>query len=147
MRIKFMQEALNQADLAYKKNEIPIGAVLVKDDLIIGRGHNHVIHDLDVSAHAEIYAIREASKNIKNYRLNNCDMYVTIEPCHMCSKAILDARIRNLFIGAPEPRTGAVFSIDNFFDDYNHNHYVQYEKGILEKECSALIKNFFLERR
>ncbi len=142
-----MKEAIKQASLAYKKNEVPIGAVIVKDNLIIGEGHNRVIHDLDISSHAEINAIRHASKKIKNYRLNNCDMYVTIEPCHMCSKAILDARIKNLFIGAPEPKTGAVFSIDEFFDRHKHNHYLDYQKGILEKECTNLIKSFFKARR
>lgn len=142
-----MKEAIKQAGLAYKRNEVPIGAVIVKDNLIIGEGHNRVIHDLDISSHAEINAIRHASKKIKNYRLNNCDMYVTIEPCHMCSKAILDARIKNLFIGAPEPKTGAVFSIDKFFDRHKHNHYLDYQKGILEKECTNLIKSFFKARR
>ena len=111
-----MQEALNQANLAKDISEVPIGAVVVKDSQIIGCGFNQNISMHSVAAHAEINAINQASKFIRNYRLIDCDLYVTVEPCHMCAKAIVDARIKNLYFGALEPKTGAVVSVDNFLN-------------------------------
>ena len=112
----FMSEALSMAEVAFQNNEVPVGAVIVKDDKIIGNGFNQVIEKNSVSSHAEINAINDASQTIQNYRLINCDIYVTLEPCHMCAKAIVDARVKNLFFGALEPKTGAIVSVDYFLD-------------------------------
>ena len=139
----FMVQALEMADLAFKNDEVPVGAVIVKDGEIIGRGWNKVIKSYSVASHAEINAINDASQNIKNYRLNGCDLYVTLEPCHMCAKAIVDARIKTLYFGATEPKTGAVQSIDTFFDSHHLNHKVRYRGGYIENESASLLKNFF----
>ena len=111
-----MSEALLMAELAYQKNEVPVGAVITKDDQIIGTGFNQVIANNSVISHAEINAINNASQNIQNYRLKGCSIFVTLEPCHMCAKAIVDARIDSLYFSAKEPKTGAVESIDQFLD-------------------------------
>lgn len=143
----FMSEALRMAKLAFTKNEVPIGAIVVKDGQIIGKGFNQVINDNSVSSHAEIIAINDASQNIQNYRLNDCSIFVTLEPCHMCAKAIVDARIANLYFGAIEPKTGAVQSIDQFLDQTHLNHNVKYRGGFLEDSCASLLKEFFKIRR
>ena len=144
---KFMLQALAMADLAFANDEVPVGAVIVKDGKIIGRGFNQVIKQHSVVSHAEINAINAASQNIKNYRLNGCDLYVTLEPCHMCAKAIVDARISNLYFGAIEPKTGAVESIDQFLNKKHLNHNVRYQGGYLEESCAAILKEFFQLRR
>ena len=110
----FMEQALLEAENAFYNNEVPVGAVVVKENIICGKGHNQVIKKKSVVAHAEIEAINKASTFLKNYRLVDCDIYVTLEPCHMCLKAIIDSRIKNLYFGASEPKYGAVLSIDNF---------------------------------
>jgi tRNA(adenine34) deaminase len=143
----FMVQALEMANLAFKNDEVPVGAVIVKDGEIIGRGSNKVIKSYSVASHAEINAINDASQNIKNYRLNGCDLYVTLEPCHMCAKAIVDARIKTLYFGATEPKTGAVQSIDTFFDSHHLNHKVRYRGGYIENESASLLKNFFRLKR
>jgi len=142
-----MLEALEMAKLAFKNNEVPVGSVVVKDKKIIGRGSNQVISSGSVVAHAEINAIKEASKEIDNYRLIDCDIYVTLEPCHMCAKAIVDARIKNLFFGALEPKTGAIVSIDNFLDAEHLNHKVVYHYGSLKEDSEILLKSFFRSKR
>ena len=142
-----MSFAINLAEDAYKKNEVPVGAIIVKDDKIIGSGHNSVISDCSVSAHAEINAINEASRFIKNYRLNGCDMYVTLEPCHMCAKAIVDARLDTLYFGALEPKTGAIESIDQFLDRGDLNHNVLYSGGHMKEQSANLLKKFFQSKR
>ena len=142
-----MQEALNQANLAKDISEVPIGAVVVKNSQIIGRGFNQNISMHSVAAHAEIIAINQASKFIRNYRLIDCDLYVTVEPCHMCAKAIVDARIKHLYFGTIEPKSGAIISVDNFLNHEFLNHKVNYEHGFLQEECSQLMKSFFLSRR
>ena len=142
-----MQEALNQANLAKDLSEVPIGAVVVKDSQIIGHGFNQNISMHSVAAHAEIIAINQASKFIRNYRLIDCDLYVTVEPCHMCAKAIVDARIKNLYFGALEPKTGAVVSVDNFLNHAYLNHKVSYDYGLLQAESSELLRNFFQLKR
>ena len=111
-----MIEAINMAEVAFANNEVPVGAIVVHNGEIIGRGFNEVITKHSVSSHAEINAIRAASKKIKNYRLNDCSLYVTLEPCHMCAKAAVDARISSVIFAASEPKTGSIISIDNFFD-------------------------------
>ena len=143
----FMQEALNQAYIAKKLNEVPVGAVVVCNSEIIAVGYNQNITTNSVVNHAEIIAINNASRFLKNYRLVNCDIYVTLEPCHMCAKAIIDARIRNLYFAALEPKTGSIISIDNFLDKKFLNHHVNYEHGILARESSQLLKSFFASKR
>ncbi|MDB4850532.1 tRNA adenosine(34) deaminase TadA [Gammaproteobacteria bacterium] len=143
----FMAEAMILAKLAFKNNEIPVGALVVNNGKIIGTGFNQVIAKHSISSHAEINAINEASKYIKNYRLNGCDIYVTLEPCHMCAKAIVDARIKSLYFGAYEPKTGAIESIDQFLDKDHLNHKVLYSGGYLQEQSSNLLKKFFESRR
>ena len=143
----FMSQALAMANLAFEHNEVPVGAVIVKDSQIIGTGFNQVIANNSVASHAEINAINDASQNIQNYRLNDCSIFVTLEPCHMCAKAIVDARIANLYFGAIEPKTGAVQSIDQFLDQTHLNHNVKYRGGFLEDSCASLLKEFFKIRR
>jgi len=142
-----MEHAIAQAELAFEQNEVPVGAIVVKDKKIIGKGFNQVIKKNSVASHAEINAISYAGENLQNYRLNNCDLYVTLEPCHMCAKAIVDARINRVFFGANEPKTGAIESIDQFFDREDLNHDVTYYGGILAEQSSKLLKNFFKTRR
>ena len=143
----FMKSALNLAKESFDLNEVPVGAVVVKDNKIIGTGRNQVISDIDVSSHAEINAIRSASKYISNYRLNDCSIFVTLEPCHMCTKAIVDARISELIFSAKEPKTGSIVSIDKFLDNKSLNHSVSYKFGLYENESSNLLKNFFKAKR
>ena len=145
--IAFMKEALSLAIEAEQNQEVPVGAVIVKDNKVIGKGRNKIIFDQDISSHAEIVAIRDASKNISNYRLNNCKMFVTLEPCHMCAKAIVDARIDSVIFAASEPKSGSLVSVDNFFERISLNHRVTFEMGLLEKESSDLLKSFFKARR
>ena len=109
---EFMLLAINEAKRARDCNEVPVGAVVVRDNSVIGTGFNSVIQDHSVTSHAEIHALNSASKAMRNYRLLNCDLYVTLEPCHMCAKAIVDARINFVYFGAFEPKTGAIQSID-----------------------------------
>ena len=142
-----MQAAIDLAKISYEKNEVPVGAIVVLENNIIGKGRNSVISDKNVSAHAEINAIRDASRNIGNYRLINCSIYVTLEPCHMCAKAISDARIDNLVFATEEPKTGSIVSIDNIYDRNILNHSVQYQFGLLKDESSKLLKKFFKDKR
>ena len=142
-----MQAAIHLAKISYEKNEVPVGAVVVFENNIIGKGRNSMISENDVTAHAEINAIRDASRNIGNYRLINCNIYVTLEPCHMCAKAIADARIDNLVFATEEPKTGSIVSIDNIYDRNILNHSVQYQFGLLKDESSKLLKNFFKDKR
>jgi|TARA_B110000305_G_C19445205_1_gene644365 tRNA(adenine34) deaminase len=142
-----MQEAIKQANIAKDLDEVPIGAVVVKNSKIIGRGFNQNILMHSVTAHAEINAINDAGQFLKNYRLIDCDIYVTLEPCHMCAKAIVDARIKNLYFATPEPKSGAVISIDNLLDKNFLNHHVGYQFGLMQQESSQLLKNFFSAKR
>lgn len=142
-----MQLAIIEAKKALASNEVPVGAIVVKGNKIIGKGYNSVIRDNSVAAHAEINAINEASKMINNYRLVNCDLYVTLEPCHMCAKAIVDARINSLYFGANELKTGAIESVDYFLDKNHLNHKVLYSGGHLQKQSSDLLREFFQSKR
>ena len=142
-----MSIALDLAKESFDFEEVPVGAVVVKGEKILGKGRNTVISDNDVSAHAEINAIRNGSATIGNYRLNDCVMYVTLEPCHMSAKAIVDARICSVIFGCPEPKTGSIISIDNFFDKKELNHNPQYQNGLFREESSKLLKDFFSLRR
>jgi tRNA(adenine34) deaminase len=143
----FMIQALRLAQIASIYDEVPVGAVVVKDGALMGTGFNQVVSKNSVASHAEINAINHASKILKNYRLNSCDLYVTLEPCHMCAKAIVDARIKNVYFAALEPKTGSIISVDNFFDKNFLNHKVNYFSGLMQQESSKLLKDFFLERR
>ena len=145
--IDHMMIAIECAKKAYSKDEVPVGAVIVRDGKIIGKGWNTILENQSVSAHAEINAINVASSYLKNYRLVNCDIYTTLEPCHMCAKAIVDARIRNLFFGALEPKTGAIVSTDSFLDESHLNHRVNYEYGFMKNESIKLLMSFFKSKR
>ena len=142
-----MTEAMNMAKLAFNNDEVPVGAIVVNNEKIIGRGFNQVIAKNSVSSHAEINAINEASQFIKNYRLKGCDIFVTLEPCHMCAKAIVDARIDTLYFGANEPKTGAIESIDQFLNRDDLNHQVLYSGGHMQEQSSNLLKKFFQSKR
>ena len=143
----FMERAIELARESFDDGEVPVGAVIVQNETIIGEGKNKVIFENDVTSHAEINAIRAASKKIKNYRLNDCSMYVTLEPCHMCAKAAVDARISSVIFAASEPKTGSIISIDNLFDKKELNHNPKYQYGLLKDESSKLLKDFFRLRR
>ena len=125
---KFMKEALKEAQKAYEKLEVPVGAVIVKDGKIIARGHNLKETKKDTTRHAEIIAIEKASKKLGAWRLLNCEMYVTLEPCSMCAGAMINSRIKKLYIGALDEKTGAVGSVLNLLEDYKFNHNIEVEK-------------------
>ena len=142
-----MREAMLLARQAAERGEVPVGAVVVKDGEIVGRGSNAPIGMHDPSAHAEILAMRDAAKNIGNYRLVDCSLYVTLEPCAMCAGAIQHARIGKLIFGAKDPKTGACGSVVNLMAEDKLNHHTDINAGILESECGQLISNFFKQRR
>jgi len=143
----FMSLAIQEAEKAVTNNEVPVGAIIVQQNKIIGKGRNRVIENQNVSSHAEIEAIIDASKNVKNYRLNKSTIYISLEPCHMCVKAIVDARIDEIVFAAPEPKTGSIISIDNLLDRIPFNHKVSYRYGLMKEESSKLLKDFFRNRR
>ena len=143
----YMSLAIQEAKKAFASNEVPVGAIIVQEDKIIGKGRNRVIANQNVTSHAEIEAIIDASKKVQNYRLNKSTIYVSLEPCHMCVKAIIDARIDEIVFAAPEPKTGSIISIDNLLDRISFNHKVSYRHGLMKKESSKLLKDFFKNRR
>ncbi len=143
----YMKQALKEAEKAYKKLEVPVGAIIVKDEKIIARAHNQKETKTDTTKHAEILAIQKASKKLKSWRLIDCEMYVTLEPCSMCAGAMINSRIKKVYIGAKDEKTGAVGSVLNLFNDYTFNHKVEVETGIMEKECQEILKQFFKELR
>ena len=142
-----MREALVQAKKALKKGEVPIGAVVVLGDKIIGRGYNQPITTKDPTAHAEIIALKEASNRLDNYRLNEAIIYTTLEPCFMCSGALVHARIKKIIFAAQDIKSGVVVNNGGLIQSEFLNHKVSFEGGILEKEASKLLKDFFLEKR
>jgi tRNA(adenine34) deaminase len=142
-----MNEAMKMAILAFENDEVPVGANIVNKGKIIGKGYNQVIMENSVSSHAEINAINQASQYIGNYRLIGCDIFVTLEPCHMCAKAIVDARIESLYYGAKEPKTGAIESIDQFLYREDINHKVAFSGGYLQEDSSRLLRKFFKSKR
>ena len=144
---KFMKEALKEAQKAYEKLEVPVGAVIVKDGKIIARGHNLKETKKDTTKHAEIIAIEKASKKIGAWRLLDCEMYVTLEPCSMCAGAMINSRIKKLYIGALDEKTGAVGSVLNLLEDYKFNHNIEVEKEILKEDCEKILKDFFKNLR
>lgn len=147
MKEYFMKQAIKEAEKAYKKLEVPVGAVIVKEGKIIARAHNQKETKTDTTKHAEILAIQKASKKLKSWRLIDCEMYVTLEPCTMCAGAIINSRIKKVYIGATDEKTGAVGSVLNLFDDYTFNHKVESETGILKTQCEDILKIFFKELR
>ena len=142
-----MKEALKEAKKAYGKMEIPVGAVIVKNGNIIARAHNLKETKGDTTKHAEIIAIQRASKKLNAWRLEDCEMYVTLEPCTMCAGAMINARIKKIYIGTMDQKTGACGSVLNLFDDYKFNHKVKYETGIMQEECEKILKDFFKDLR
>lgn len=145
---KWMTYALQLADKAEELGEIPVGAVLVDEQgNILGEGWNLSIQNNDPTAHAEIVALRQAGQKRQNYRLLNCTLYVTLEPCTMCAGAILHSRIKRLVFGAPDYKTGALGSRFHFFADYKMNHYLEISSGVLQEQCSQKLSAFFQKRR
>lgn len=144
---KYMKEALKQARKAYALGEVPIGCVIVHEGKIIGRGYNRRNTDKNTLAHAEITAINKASKKIGDWRLEECTLYVTLEPCQMCAGAIVQARIPEVVIGCMNPKAGCAGSILNILEMPQFNHQVMVSRGILEQECSEMLKTFFTELR
>ena len=144
---RFMHEALALARRAEALGEVPVGAVVVRDGLIVGRGYNAPISSADPTAHAEIRALREAAAALGNYRLTGCALYVTLEPCAMCAGAIMHARIARLVYGASDPKTGACGSVVNLFAEARLNHHTEVEGGLLAEHSGALLSGFFANRR
>lgn len=143
----FMRVALELAEQAEACGEVPVGAVVVKDGEIVGRGYNHPISGHDPTAHAEIAAMRDAAQRLGNYRLGGCEIYVTLEPCSMCAGAMLHARIARVIFGAADPKTGACGSVIDLFAETRLNHHAQVTAGVLAAEASCLLQRFFLARR
>ncbi len=144
---EYMQIAIQLAQEAAKNGEVPVGAIVVKDGEIIGRGSNTPIANHDPSAHAEIQALRDAAKTLGNYRLIGCSLYVTLEPCVMCTGAIQHARIEKLVYGASDPKTGACGSVVNLMDEEKLNHHCEVISGIMAETCGELLSHFFKQRR
>ena len=139
----FMKIALKEAQKAFKNEEIPVGAIIVKDNKIIARAHNLRELKCCSTSHAEILAIQKACKKLESWRLLDCEMYVTLEPCPMCAGALINSRISKVYIGTEDEKTGACGSKLNLLEDYSFNHIVQVEKYILKEECSRNIKKIF----
>ncbi len=144
---KWMQRAYELAEKAKSQDEVPVGAVIILENKIIGEGWNQPISSNDPTAHAEVIALRDAGNNIDNYRLPDATMYVTLEPCAMCAGAIVHARIAKLVYAADDPKTGACGSVYNLLQTEELNHKVEIEKGIMEDECRSLIQDFFKTKR
>ncbi|MGC2458245.1 MAG: tRNA adenosine(34) deaminase TadA [Gallionellaceae bacterium] len=144
---ELMHAALELARRAEAEGEVPVGAVVVKDGSIIGRGYNAPISRHDPTAHAEMMAMREAAQHLENYRLTDCELFVTLEPCVMCVGAMFHARIARVVFGACDPKTGACGSVLDLFGEQRLNHHAEVKGGVLAQECSALLSDFFARRR
>ena len=144
---KYMKEAIKQAKKAYKLGEVPIGCVIVYEGKIIGRGYNRRKTDKNTLSHAEIIAIRKASRVMGDWRLEGCQLYVTLEPCQMCAGAIVQARIPEVYMGCMNPKAGCAGSVLNILEMDGFNHKVQVTRGVLEEECSQMMSQFFRELR
>ena len=143
----YMKIALKEAEKAYNELEVPVGAIIVKDGKIIARAYNEKEKKHDTTKHAEILAIQKASKKLKSWRLNDCDMYVTLEPCSMCAGALIQSRIRKVYIGAMDEKTGSCGSVLNLLEDYKFNHKVEVEYNVCKEECERILKDFFKNLR
>lgn len=144
---KYMKEAIKQAKKANAIGEVPIGCVIVYEDRIVGRGYNRRMTDKNTLSHAELNAIRKASRVMGDWRLDDCEMFITLEPCQMCSGAIVQSRIKKVYIGSMNPKAGCAGSILNLLQVPQFNHQVEIETGILKEECSQMLKQFFRELR
>ena len=144
---KYMKAAIREAKKAYKLDEVPSGCVIVQNDKIIARGYNRRNTDKNTLAHAEISAIKKASKKTGDWRLEDCTMYVTLEPCQMCAGAIVQSRLKKVVIGSMNPKAGCAGSVINLLQMKQFNHQVEMERGILEEECSTMLSTFFQELR
>lgn len=144
---KYMREAIRQAKKADKIDDVPIGCVIVYEDKIIARGYNRRNADKNTLSHAELNAIKKASRVLGDWRLEDCEMYVTLEPCQMCAGAIVQSRIKKVYIGCMNPKAGCAGSVLNLLNVQSFNHQVEMETGILEEECSRLLKEFFKRLR
>ena len=145
--LTYLRAAIAEAQAAEAGGEVPVGAVVVHNNKIIGRGQNRVLRDSDPTAHAEIVALREAGRALANYRLEDCTLYATLEPCAMCAGAILHARITRLVYAAPDPKAGACGSVLSVMNHPQLNHKVEVTSGLLAEECGRMLSNFFLQRR
>lgn len=143
----YMRMALELAAQAAAAGEVPVGAVVVQDGVVVGRGYNQPITRADPSSHAEIMALRDAGQTLGNYRLSGCDLYVTLEPCVMCCGAIMHARIRRVIFGAGDPKTGACGSVVDLFSEPRLNHHATVTRGVMADEAVALLQDFFAGRR
>ena len=143
----YMRLALEEAEKAYQENEVPIGAIIVRDGEILGKGHNEKEQRRDATAHAEILALKDAMEKVGAWRLTGASIYVTIEPCVMCVGALIQARVKSLIFGAADPKFGGVVSLHKLADDPRHNHRIDYTSGVLEKEARELMQGFFRQRR
>jgi tRNA(adenine34) deaminase len=143
----FMRQAIDQAHNAWALGEVPVGALLVRDGVVIATGFNQPIGTHDPTAHAEIMALRAAATILGNYRLPGCDLYVTLEPCAMCAGAMIHARLARVIFGASDPKTGACGSVVNLFEQEKLNHHTSVIGGVLAEDCAGLLKEFFAERR
>ncbi len=144
---KYMKIALEEAEKAAQRGEVPVGAILLKEDQVLAKDHNRCIELSDPTAHAEILVLRKGGEILRNYRLNDTVMYVTVEPCPMCVSAMVHSRISRLVFGTREPKFGAVESKFKLLNDNGLNHQVEVDRGILEEECAEILKVFFKERR
>jgi tRNA(adenine34) deaminase len=142
-----MRIALDQAQNAWLVGEVPVGAVIMRAGQVIATGYNRPITENDPTAHAEIVALRHAATLLANYRLPECELYVTLEPCAMCAMALMHARFKRVVFGAMDPKTGAAGSVVDLFADERLNHHTQVERGVLADECGQLLRDFFVERR
>ena len=147
MKIKFMKSAIKQALKAKQADEVPIGAVIVKDNKVIARAYNQMEKTQLATAHAEILAINKACKKLMSWRLDDCDLFVTLEPCPMCAGAIVNARIRKVYFGAYEQKSGSAESKFNILSDSGLNHVTQFEGGIEQETCANILKNYFKSKR
>ncbi|MCA0176776.1 MAG: tRNA adenosine(34) deaminase TadA [Proteobacteria bacterium] len=139
--------ALAQARLAWQAGEVPVGAIVIKDGVVIATGHNQPITTSDPSAHAEMVALRAAARAVGNYRLPDCEVFITLEPCAMCAMALLHARVRRVVFGAPDPKTGAAGSVLSLFDEPRLNHQTTLLGGVQASACGQILKDFFAQRR
>ena len=147
MEEKFMKEALKEAQKAYEKDEVPVGAVIVKEGKIIARAYNIKENKNDTTCHAEILAIKKASKKLQAWRLEDCTMYVTLEPCPMCAGALIQSRMNKVVIGTMDYKTGACGSKLNLLEDYKFNHNVEVKNGVMQEECEKILQDFFKDLR